>query len=95
MNAVHRLQDRLQQTLVLSQRRSHKTFFERAISMSKGNAAYADMQAVRQEEAMRAYDWKFAEVAEAEEAHHDAIKRTLEKTDALEKHSRPSRCTQR
>ena len=39
-----------------------------------------------QEEAKRAYDRKFAEVAEAEEAHHDAIKRTLEKTDALEKH---------
>ena len=38
-NAVHRLQDRLQQTLVLSQRRSHKTFFERATSISKGNAA--------------------------------------------------------
>ena len=39
-----------------------------------------------QEEAKRAYDWKFAEVAEAEKANHDAIKRTLEKTDALEKH---------
>ena len=91
MNAVHRLQDRLQQTLVLSQRRSHKTFFERATSISKGNAAYAAMQAVTvargwQEEAKRAYDRKFAEGAGTEEAHHDAIKRTLEKTDALEKH---------
>ena len=31
-------------------------------------------------------NWPLAEVAEAEDAHHDAIKRTLEKTDALEKH---------
>ena len=91
MNAVHRLQDGLQQTLVLSQRRSHTTFTERATSISKGNAAYAAMQAVTiarewQEEAKRAYDRKFAEVAEAEKANHDAIKRTLEKTDALETH---------
>ena len=36
------------------------------------------------EEATRAYDQKFAEVAETEEADHDATKCTLEKTDALE-----------
>ena len=39
-----------------------------------------------QEEAKRAYDLKFAEAAEAEETYHNAIKRTLEKTEALEKH---------
>ena len=38
-----------------------------------------------QEEAKRAYEMKFAEAAEAEETYHDAIRRTLEKTEALEK----------
>ena len=38
-----------------------------------------------QEEAKRAYDLKFAEAAEAEETYHNAIKPTLEKTEALEK----------
>ena len=39
MNAVQRLQDQLQQTLALTQRKSHKTGTERATSVSKGNAA--------------------------------------------------------
>ena len=39
-----------------------------------------------QAEAKRAYDLKFAEAAEAEETYHNAIKRTLEKTEALERH---------
>ena len=39
-----------------------------------------------QEEAKRAYDQKFAEAADAEEAYHNAIRRTLAKTEALEKH---------
>ena len=38
------------------------------------------------DEAKRAYDQKFVEAAEAEETHHDAIRRTLEKTEALERH---------
>ena len=72
MNAVHRLQDQLQQTLALTRRRSHKTVTERATSVSKGNHAYAAMEAVImarewQAEAKRAYDLKFAEAAEAEE----------------------------
>ena len=46
MNAVHRLQDRLQQMLAMTQRRSHKTGAERATSVSKGNAAYEAMEAV-------------------------------------------------
>ena len=37
-------------------------------------------------EAKRAYDQTFAEAAEAEETYHDEIRRTLEKTEALEKH---------
>ena len=39
-----------------------------------------------QAEANRVYDQKFAEAAEAEETYHEAIRRTLEKTEALEKH---------
>ena len=91
MNTVHRLQDRLQKMQALTQRRSHKTGSERATSVSKGNAAYDAMEAVVtarewQAEAKRAYDQKFEEVAEAEETYHNAIKRTLEKTEALERH---------
>ena len=91
INAVHRLQDRLQQMTAMTKRRSHKTGTERATSISKGNDAYAAMEAVImarewQAEAKRAYDQKFAEAAVAEETYHDAIRRTLEKTEALEKH---------
>ena len=39
-----------------------------------------------QAEAKRIYDQKFAEATEAEETYHSAIKRTLEKTEALERH---------
>ena len=91
INAVHTLRDRLQQMLAMTQRRSHKTGTERATSISKGNAAYAAMEAVImarewQVEAKRVYHQKFAEAAEAEETYHDAIKRTVEKTEVLEKH---------
>ena len=91
INAVHRLQDRLQQILAMTKRRSHKTGKERATSVSKGNDAYAAMEAVIsarecQAEAKRAYDQKYAEAAEAEVTYHAAIRRTLEKTAALEKH---------
>ena len=84
VNAVHRLRDRLKQMTDMTKRRSHKTETERATSTSKGNDAYAAMEAVikaraQQEEAKRAYDTKFAEAAIAEEAYHDAIRRTLEK----------------
>ena len=91
LHAIHRLQDQFHQMSALTQRRSHKTVTERASSYSKGNAACAAMEKVIlarewQEEAKRAYDLKFAEAAEAEETYHNAIKRTLEKTEALEKH---------
>ena len=91
MSAIHRLQDRLQQTLALSQRRSHKTHSERAASLSKRNGAYAAMEAITeardwQEEAKRLYDQQIAEAAEAEEIYNDSVKRTPEKTEALEKH---------
>ena len=46
MNAAHRSQDRLQQMLAMTQRRSHKTGTERATSVSKCNDAHAAMEAV-------------------------------------------------
>ena len=91
LNTAHKLQDRLQHILALTKSRSHKTGKERATTVSKGNDAYAAVEAVisareRQAEAKRAYNLKFAEAAEAEETYHDAIRRTLENTEALEKH---------
>ena len=91
LKSVHRLQDQLQQTLSLTQRRSHQRGTERATSVSKGNDAYAAMEAVImarewQADAKRANDQKFVEATKAEENYHDAIRRTLEKTEALEKH---------
>ena len=93
MNTVHKLQDRLQKMIAATQRRSHKTGTERATSTAKGNAAYAAMEAVIeargwQVEAKRVYDQKFAEAAEAEDTYHASIRRTLERTEALEKQSR-------
>ena len=44
-NAPRRVQDLLQQTTVLSQRRSTKTHTERAVTISRGSAAYAAMEA--------------------------------------------------
>ena len=89
--AIQRLQDQFQQMLSLLQRRSHKTESERMTSCSRGNAAYTAMEEVIkarewQAEAKRAYDQKFAEAELAEEVYHNAIRRTLEKTEALEKH---------
>ena len=43
-------------------------------------------RATGQEEAKRLYGQQIAEAADAEETYNDAIKRTLEKTEALEKH---------
>ena len=91
MNTVHKLQNRLQKMLAATQRRSHKTGTERATSTTKGNAAYAAIEAVIeargwQVEAKRVYDHKFAGAAEAEDTYHASIRRTLERTEALEKH---------
>ena len=91
LNTIHRLQDQLQQTLAITQRRSHKTESEHTTSRAKGNAAYTAIEEVAmarelQAEAKRIYDQKFVDAAEAEETYHNAIKRTLEKTEALERH---------
>ena len=52
-SALHNVQDLLQQTTVLSERRSKKMLTEGGVSISKGNAAYAAMEA-----AIRAREWK-------------------------------------
>ena len=41
MNALHKMQDHMQQTMVVSQRRAQKTHTEQAAPRAKGNAAYA------------------------------------------------------
>ena len=89
MNAVHRLQDRLQQTLYLTQRRSQKQSLNVRRRFPK---ATLHMQPWRpsswnawQDEAKRVHDQKIVEAAEAEETYYDAIRRTLEKNEALEK----------
>ena len=87
---THKLQDRLQHILSLTKSRSHKTGKERSTTVTKGNDAHAAMEAVisaRESlaEVRRTYDQKCAEAAVAEGAYHDAIRRTLEKTEALEK----------
>ena len=93
MYAVHKLQDRLQQMLAMTQRRSHKTGAERTTSVSRGKAAYEAMEAVVmacewQAEAKRAHDQKFVEAAEAEETYHNAIKRTLTRKDRRTRETR-------
>ena len=47
-NALHMMQDYLQQITVISQRRSQKTLAEKAASRTKGNAAYEAMEAATQ-----------------------------------------------
>ena len=56
MNALHKMHDYLQQTMVISQRRSQKMCTEQATSRTKGNVAFEAMEATtqardRQEEA--------------------------------------------
>ena len=73
------MQDQIQQTIVISQRRSQKTLTEQAASKTKGNAAKEAMEATqaleRQEEAKRL----------RETVYNEAIKGTLEKTEVHEK----------
>ena len=73
--------------MVISQRRSQKTHTEQAVSTTECNAAY-DHEAM--EPATQAREWqeelKSEEAAEAETVHNEAIKGTLEKTEAFEKH---------
>ena len=57
------------------------------MSKTKGNAAFAAMEAVTQaREAPEVYEQKSQEASEAGKLYNCAIMRTFEKTDALEKH---------
>ena len=85
MNAVHRMQDRLQQTLVLVAEEITQNFFSN--ERHRSPKATLHMQPCRQS-LWRADGRRRPSVLttgnsrrsrEAEEAHHDAIKRTLEK----------------
>ena len=63
----------------------------RPASRTKGNAAFEAMEAAtqareQQEEARLAYDQKCQDSADAETTSNDAIKNSLENTEALEKH---------
>ena len=86
-NALHMMQDHLQQTMVISQRRSPSKPHQR----QKSNAAHEAMEAAtqareRQEEARLAYVQKCPDATEAETIFSEAIKNSLAKTEALEKH---------
>ena len=82
----------MQQTMVISQRRSQKTYTEQATSRTKGNAADEAKEAAtqareRQEEAMLFHEEKCQETAEAEMIFNGTIKKALlQKTEALEKY---------
>ena len=65
------MQDHLQQTTVISQRRLQKTLSERSASRTKGDVAYEAMEAVtqareRQEETRRQNEQQCQDAAEAE-----------------------------
>ena len=86
-SAPRRVQDHLQQTVAISQRRSQKTHAEQTASRTKGNAAYAAMEAAtlareRLDEAKRQNEQRCQEVAAAETLYNEAIKRTREHHNA-------------
>ena len=92
--ALHMMLDHLQQTTVISQRRSQKTLTEQTASRTKGNAAYEAMEAATQarecqEKARLVYEQEGQDTAERKTIFNDAIKNTLEKTKHLRNTSRP------
>ena len=82
-NALQRVQDHLQEAMAISQKRSQRTCTEQAASRTKGNAAHVAVEAVTGPENTRA---KMSRSIGGWEAVNCAIMRTLEKTEALEKH---------
>ena len=89
-NALHMMQDHLQQTTVISQWRSQETLAKQSASKAKGSAAFEAMEAATQArewqaETRRLHEQKRQEAADAETMYSGAIKDTLEKTGALEK----------
>ena len=72
-NALRMMQDPLQQTTVISQRRSQKMLSEQSTSKTKGNAAHEAMEAAarareRQAETRRLFEQKCQEAAERGDA---------------------------
>ena len=86
-NALHMMQDHVQQTTVISQRRSQKTLPEQAALRTKGDAAMeaAIQTCERQEEDEQKYQGR----AEAETTFNGSIKDTLEKQKRSKNTSRP------
>ena len=84
------MEDHLRQTTVISLRRSQKTLAEQTASRTEGNTAKAIESSTQareqQEEARLAFDQKCQDAAGAETIYDDAIKNTLAKTEAPEKH---------
>ena len=87
MNALHKMQDYLQQTKVIFQRRSQKTYNQQATSRTNGNAAVLKHVNVKKK---REAFWgarKCQETAEAETIFNGTTKKTLlQKNEALEKY---------
>ena len=93
MNALHKMQDYLQQTMVISQKRSQKTYTEQSTSGTKGNAACEAIEAATQardlqQEARRFfYEQKNVKRPQKPRRSSTAPSKTLlQKTEALEKH---------
>ena len=83
-NALHMMQDHLQQTTVISQRRSQKTLTQKSASKTKDNAAYEATEAAThvlewQAETRRLFEQKCQDAAEPDTICSEAIKNTLEK----------------
>ena len=87
LNAVHKLQDQLQQTLALDAeevtQNSHRT---RDVGFQRQRCICSHGGLWRPSGKMRPSTPTTRKFAEAAETYHNAIKRTLEKTEALERH---------
>ena len=83
MNALHKMQDYLQQAMVISQRRSQKTCTEQATSRTNGHAAFSEaMEAAtqardRQEEGRLFYEQKHVKRAQKPRRSSTAPSKTL------------------
>ena len=91
MNALHKMQDYLQQTKVISQMRSQKTYTEQATSRTNGNAACEAMEATtqareRQEEARLFYEQQSVKRPQKPRRSSTAPSKTLLQKAKPEKH---------
>ena len=88
--ALHTMQDHLQQTTVIAQRRSQRMLSEQSTSKAKDDAVYEAMKAFtealeRQEEVRRIFEQKCDEASVAETLFTGTRKDTLQKAEALER----------